>query len=165
MPGRSRNKETLEIGLLARDIMSKDPVTVPLEMTVSQLVHSFHESQISGAPVTDAAGELVGVVSQSDIIRVKASVDDAMEDRSAFFNSLEAFAHLGDTPDEIYDELRVADICSSTVYTAHPETPVMELAEMLVKYQVHRVIVVEGSIPVGLVSSMDILNGIVSLRD
>jgi CBS domain-containing protein len=54
--------------LLAGDLMTRDPITVPDEMTVGELCDLFQERNINGAPVVDAHGQLVGVVAQDDII-------------------------------------------------------------------------------------------------
>jgi CBS domain-containing protein len=55
-------------GLLAGDLMTRNPITVPDEMTVGELCDLFQERNINGAPVVDAHGQLVGVVAQDDII-------------------------------------------------------------------------------------------------
>ena len=54
--------------LLAADLMSRDPITVPQDMTVAELCDLFQEKNINGAPVVDERGRLVGVVAQDDII-------------------------------------------------------------------------------------------------
>ena len=56
-------------GLTAGDIMSRSLITVPLDMTLGGLALILHENGITGAPVVDREGELVGVVSQSDLVR------------------------------------------------------------------------------------------------
>jgi len=54
--------------LCASDLMSREPITVPQEMTVADLCDLFQERNINGAPVVDDRGLLVGVVAQDDII-------------------------------------------------------------------------------------------------
>ncbi|HET8948349.1 MAG TPA: CBS domain-containing protein [Candidatus Polarisedimenticolia bacterium] len=48
--------------------MTREPITVPQEMTVAELCDLFQERNINGAPVVDEKGQLVGVVAQDDII-------------------------------------------------------------------------------------------------
>jgi CBS domain-containing protein len=54
--------------LCAADLMTREPITVPQEMTVAELCDLFQERNINGAPVVDEKGQLVGVVAQDDII-------------------------------------------------------------------------------------------------
>src|SRR2546422_6147272 len=52
----------------ARDLMTRTPVTVPLDMRVGALCDLLQEKNINGAPVVDERGHLLGVVTQEDII-------------------------------------------------------------------------------------------------
>ncbi len=58
--------------MLAKDIMTRDIITVKPNMTVKQLAMVLIKNQISGAPVAAENGEIVGVVSESDILAKKA---------------------------------------------------------------------------------------------
>src|SRR5438552_8443466 len=71
--------------LLARDLMTPSPITVPEEMTVGELCDLLQEKNINGAPVVDGQGRLVGVVTQEDIIygAMGNPGGDAMEEPSA----------------------------------------------------------------------------------
>ena len=63
-PATKRTKRLLR----AADLMTRDPITVPQEMTVADLCDLFQARNINGAPVVDDRGLLVGVVAQDDII-------------------------------------------------------------------------------------------------
>ena len=52
----------------ARDLMTRTPITVPVDMKVAALCDLLQEKNINGAPVVDGSGRLVGVVTQEDII-------------------------------------------------------------------------------------------------
>jgi len=54
--------------MIAKDIMTRDVITVNPTMTVKSLAMMLIKNQISGAPVADKAGKIVGVVSESDIV-------------------------------------------------------------------------------------------------
>jgi CBS domain-containing protein len=54
--------------LRAADLMTREPITVPEEMSIADLCDLFQEKNINGAPVVDQRGRLVGVVAQDDII-------------------------------------------------------------------------------------------------
>lgn len=65
--------------MLAKDIMTKDVISVSLTATVKELAKILTRQQISGAPVTDGKGQTVGVVSESDIVAKKGKqVKDIM---------------------------------------------------------------------------------------
>ena len=57
--------------MIAKDIMTRDVITVNPTMTVKSLAMTLIKNQISGAPVADKVGKIVGVVSESDIVAKK----------------------------------------------------------------------------------------------
>lgn len=57
--------------MIAKDIMTRDVITVNPTMTVKSLAMMLIKNQISGAPVADKVGRIVGVVSESDIVAKK----------------------------------------------------------------------------------------------
>ncbi len=57
-----------------KDIMTKNPITVPLNYTAEETAQVLLESKISGAPVVDDSGQVVGTITQSDLFRVLISL-------------------------------------------------------------------------------------------
>ncbi|MFZ0131766.1 MAG: CBS and ACT domain-containing protein [Desulfobacterales bacterium] len=57
-----------------KDIMTRDPITVPDDFTVEETAEVLLKNKISGAPVLDASGQVIGVITQSDIFRVLISL-------------------------------------------------------------------------------------------
>jgi acetoin utilization protein AcuB len=57
-----------------KDIMTKDPITVPLDYTVEETAQVLLESKISGAPVVDESGQVAGTITQADLFRVLISL-------------------------------------------------------------------------------------------
>jgi CBS domain-containing protein len=60
--------------LYAADVMIKDVVTVAESMPLKELANMFKERKITGAPVVNNQGELVGVISETDVIRKTTSI-------------------------------------------------------------------------------------------
>ena len=58
--------------LIARDLMNEEVMTVPADWTARQLAEFLTDNEISGAPVVDGEGHVVGVVSLSDLARSEA---------------------------------------------------------------------------------------------
>ena len=54
--------------MIAKDIMTKDIITVPPTMTIKQLAMTLIKNQVSGAPVAGRNGKIIGVVSEADIV-------------------------------------------------------------------------------------------------
>jgi len=57
-----------------KDIMTKDPITVPPDYTVEETAQVLLENKISGAPVVDDSGQIVGTITQTDLFRVLISL-------------------------------------------------------------------------------------------
>ena len=58
------------VRLLVADVMTMDPVVVAVDDSIEEAARLLHANSISGLPVVDAAGVLVGVISQTDIVGV-----------------------------------------------------------------------------------------------
>jgi acetoin utilization protein AcuB len=56
-----------------KDIMTRDVITVPPDYTVEETAQVLQKNRISGAPVVDADGQLVGTITQTDLFRVLIS--------------------------------------------------------------------------------------------
>lgn len=146
--------------IIAADVMNPNVLVVQEDMTVEELARFLVESEISGAPVVDPEGRLVGVVSVTDLAR---SVADTTADQPSpdFFIS-----EWGGTlrRDEVEGlrfgeetEMRVRDIMTPSVYSVHAETPIPEVAETLINSHIHRLLVTSGERVVGIVTSSDLL--------
>ena len=149
--------------ITAGDVMNPNVLTVQEDMTAEELARFLIENEISGAPVADAAGRVVGVVSVTDLALSVAEGADLAADRSNpdFF-----VREWGGPPrrDEIEElrfdgttELRVRDIMTSAVYSVDEQTPVTEVAETLINSHIHRLLVTRGEKVVGIVTTSDLL--------
>lgn len=144
---------------VASDIMTPEPVCIDLGTTLRQTARIFEEHGISGAPVVDGGGRLVGVVSRSDLIRRCLEGGD---DRDPVL--LVELLGSDDDPDAgplPERSILVEDCMSPEPITAGPTTPLKELAARMVEARVHRVIVIDrGRIPVGIVTSLDLVKAL-----
>ena len=62
-----------------KEIMTKDPITIPLDYTIDEAAKVLLENKLSGAPVVDDKGQVVGVITQTDIFRVLVSLTGVQE--------------------------------------------------------------------------------------
>lgn len=146
--------------LQARDIMTTEVITVSPQMKVLELARLLAEKKINGAPVINEAGELIGVVTQSDLIdRARKfelppviTILDAhfyLERPGTFKRNLEKMT--GTT---------VADLMTSPPITIGPDLPVDEIAAIMAHKKVHTLPVVEGDKLIGIIGKIDIIRAL-----
>lgn len=152
--------------LTAKDIMSSGVIVVSEDMTTAEVVDVLRRNEISGAPVTDASGKLVGVVSLADIARQDPGEAGVSYDRSSpqfFLRGWESDFN----PEDFHrlhiesEGRRVAELMTPAVFTVDEETAIAEIARTMVSSHIHRVLVTRGGEVVGIVSSLDLLKTLV----
>ncbi|MDQ7849454.1 MAG: CBS domain-containing protein [Armatimonadota bacterium] len=139
----------------AREIMSSPVLTVTPETPVRDAVQLMLGNHISGLPVVDAQGHLVGIISEADLLP-KASEPKPAEpllEWSGPWLWLERW--LGGHRKAA--GRTVGEVMTRHVVTATEETPVGELAARMVHHQVNRLPIVRGREVVGIVTRADIL--------
>lgn len=147
--------------LKAKDIMSHEVITVQEQTTVRELAEILLAENISGAPVVNASGSVVGVVTESDLIfqNKKVHIPTAM----AIFDS---FLFL-ERPETTEMELKkisgstVADICSKELISVDPDTGLEDLATLMAEKKVHTLPVMDAGQLVGVIGKSDIIRTIV----
>ena len=146
--------------LQARDIMTKEVITVSPQTKVLDLARLLADHKINGAPVVDDEGRLVGVVTQSNLIdRAKKfelpyviSILDAhfyLERPSTFKKNLEKL--MGNL---------VSDIMTAPPVTITPEVEVDEIATIMARRQVHTLPVLEDNKLIGIIGKIDIIRAL-----
>lgn len=139
--------------------MTTPAITVTAETTVEELARLLLSKQISAVPVVDAAGILIGIVSEGDLMRRKES---GTERKSSWWLSL-----IGNEPDagvRAYIKThgrRAGDVMSAQVRTVTAETPLEDIASTLEKHRIKRVPVVdEAGTVIGIISRANLLHGL-----
>ena len=175
--------------IAVRDIMQKDVVTVSPDTTARYLARLLADEEITGAPVVDGHGHLVGVVSSTDLVRLAAD-EAGVEVRPVDLERdvdpmLDPEAEVGDAddpdpygfflpedspftpqrvleqwPDSEFDSVLVSDIMTPVSFSVEPSTTVPELCEFLVRGRIHRAVVVENDQLLGIVTSGDVLKAV-----
>ena len=142
-----------------RDIMTTDVVSAKRGTPVNELAKLMGARDISGVPVLDDDGSVVGIVTELDMI-----VRNTRLDMPRFIQILD----LGRIPLERRSDYehrmqhmlgtRAEDLMSEEVVTVSPDDSVEDLAELMVKRRVNPVPVVENGKLVGIVSRADIID-------
>jgi CBS domain-containing protein len=117
--------------MIARDIMTRKVYTTCAEASVQEVAQLLSRKNISGVPVIDKDGKMIGIVTEADII---GKVDR--------------------------EGLRAADIMSPEIIAVDEETRVGELAMLLTEHRIKRVPVVQHGKLVGIVCRADIVHAV-----
>jgi CBS domain-containing protein len=151
--------------IAVREVMKPDVIVVRDDMTIQEAAAFLVENQISGAPVEDAEGRLIGVVSYADIARV-ASELPRMDAPPAYVEGLGRFftRDWEDQPEALpdppqYDSgLTVREIMTPELFSVAAEEPVGTAARMMLDAHIHRVLVTDGHKVVGILTTSDLLS-------
>ena len=148
--------------MFAADVMTHDVVTVHSDATVKEIAEILLAKGISGVPVVDAAGALIGIVSEGDLIH---RVENETERRRSWW--LELFADRERmAQDFIKSHARKAgDMMTRQVVTVKRDTPLSEVSSLLEKYKIKRVPVVDEGKIVGIVSRANLLKALVRVGE
>lgn len=125
------------------EIMQAEVITVTPATPLVEFARIVAEDRISGAPVVEVGGRLVGIVSKTDL------VERMLEDDPRY--------GIGQGEEWNYEGRQVGDIMSDQVLTVTPETPLDRVAARMAADRVHRVVVMEGDRLAGIVTSIDLL--------
>ena len=156
--------------LRARDLMESDVLTVDPEATLFDVHRLFAEEQISGAPVVDELGSLLGVITASDLVRAVGEPEAARPIEAEYYreNLPQADPDWIAGPDEFQDrlsQLRVSDAMTRQIECVDPDASASEIARRLREKRIHRLLVVKGHQLVGIVTAFDLLRVVEEMKD
>lgn len=143
----------------ARDVMTADPVCVGPATTIREIARVFEEHEISGVPVVDAQGRVIGVVSKTDLIRRCSEGTDDMPP-AYLFEVLGEQGEESETSEVVPEPLIcVDDFMTEDAVTVAPDEPVPSIARLMADKRIHRVIVADRErFPLGIITSLDLLS-------
>jgi CBS domain-containing protein len=125
--------------LTVADLMTIEPVVVGFDASIDEAERLIRDHHVSGLPVVDGGGVLVGVISQTDIVHL-----DAPEVRSLIRHASNG--------------IRVGEAMSRPPITVLLTTPLVEAAQLMTHERVHRVVVIDAQQrPLGVLSAMDLV--------
>lgn len=143
-----------------KDLMNPDIMTVADDMTTDALARYLTEREISGAPVVDSQGHVIGVVSMTDIGRNMAEPSDIGSSQgSGFYRDGATELTLEDLGQRYVEDraFTVRDVMTPVVHQVSATASAAEAARLMIDQHIHRLVVTEGKEPVGIITSMDLL--------
>ena len=169
--------------LRLRDIMTTDVVSVPPGATLREVAEVLAEREVSGAPVVDEAGRVIGVITATDLVRFESPEapprprregQGRREERQpepppGFLvelwaepgpEVLERFLAARSMEADPLDRHTADEIMTPDIVALPPDAEVHVAAERMLRERVHRVLVMEDGRLVGVVSSTDVLRAV-----
>jgi CBS domain-containing protein len=150
----------------ARDVMQTEVLALNESDSLLEAHQFFVRHDITGAPVVDDQGQLVGVVSIRDLIRTEDEDRDVSSTVAAYFSESRAYGNLGVDMDRLREglsEILISEAMTADPICVAPECPIREVAALIRKHQIHRVLVTspgpEGQAEVaGIISLFDLVS-------
>jgi len=142
----------------AKDIMTRDLITVSPETDITEAAKILLDKHINGLPVVDETGELVGIICQSDLIALQKRVR-----LPSVFTLLDTFIPVRsqksiDKELEKITATKVAQAMTTNPIVINSENTVEDIATLMVEKNLHTLPVLEGGKLVGVVGKEDVLS-------
>lgn len=148
--------------LTAKDIMTRKVITVRPDTPVKELARILADKRISGTPVVDGDGNVIGVVTENDLIDQTKKVHIP-----TVITILDSVIYL-EKPERFEREMRkmagvrVGDIYSEKIISVDGDTPLDEIATIMADKRVHTLPVIDGNRLVGVIGKSDIIRSLIS---
>jgi CBS domain-containing protein len=147
----------------ANDVMVTNVITVGLDASIEDVAHLLLTHRISAVPVVGQRGELVGIISEGDLIR-RAELGTHPR-RSWWLEMLAGRGKEALAAEYVKSHAgKVADLMTQEVITATPDTPLRDIAALLEKNRIKRVPIVANGKVVGIVSRANLVQALATLR-
>lgn len=146
--------------LTAKDIMTRDVVTVKPETSVEELASLLVKHQISGVPVVDEKGDLYGIVTENDLIsqnkRLHIPTVVSFLDAAIYLESSKKF----EQEVKRITATKAGDICARKVLTVSEDTTLVDIATLMDEKKTHLLPVVRDGKMVGIVGKRDVVKAV-----
>ena len=147
--------------ITARDIMETNIISLSPDTEIPKAVKILLKNHINGVPVVDTNGELIGILCQSDLIFQQKEMPIP-----PIFAILDSIFPLSSSKslDEQFQKMAATKVDQSMVKkvtTVAPDTPVSEIASLMVEKHFHTIPVVEGKKLLGIIGKEDVLKTLI----
>ena len=144
----------------AEDVMTRDVISIDPDATVLQAARLMLQHHISGLPVIDKAGNLVGVLSEGDFLRRRETKTERR--RSRWLEFLMGPGRIAADYSHSHGS-KVSEVMTADVQTVDEVTPLEDIVELMERRRIKRVPVVCGGQVVGIVTRSNLMHAMVSL--
>ncbi len=128
------------------ELMERDVKMVRSDASVAEAVIALADAHISGMPVVDGTGKVIGVVSTTDVLTAEAETNDELARKA------------------VWESTAVKEIMTPRPFTVAPDEDAREAARQMLYGDVHRLFVAEGDRIIGVISTTDIVRAVATGR-
>jgi CBS domain-containing protein len=150
----------MEAAMLAQDVMTQYVMSVGPDDLVSKAVRTMLQNDISGLPVIDENGSLVGMITEGDLLR-RAETDTTRR-RPRWLEFLIGRGTLAEEYTRAHGR-KVGEVMTEDPISVPEETPLEQVVTLMEKHRFKRVPVVRGTKVVGIVSRANLLHALARL--
>lgn len=145
----------------AQDIMTTEVITIGPEADITEAVKILLDKGVNGLPVVDESGHLVGILCQSDLVRMQKSLPIP-----SLFTLLDGFVPLSSSALLEAEVKRIAaskvsDAMSTKVVTIGPDMTIDEIAALMVDKKFHTLPVTDNGKLLGVVGKKDVIKTLI----
>jgi CBS domain-containing protein len=153
----------------AADVMQRNVLSADADWSIEALANFLTDNHISGAPVTGTGGELIGVVSLTDVVRhgsMPESDSATGGTHDVYLYALER--HMGQEEMRLFhtgheSSVKVRDIMTPMIFRIEEDASIQQVADTMIRGGIHRVFVTEGNTLKGIVTALDLLKAVAAL--
>jgi len=140
--------------MLVKELMSKNVITVGTEMSLKELGELFKQKRVSGFPVVSKDGNVVGIVTITDMMRILGQIYELKESEKAHTDM-----QLSKMYEEEKAKAKVENIMSKNVFILKADDPMEEVMKMMFQQNVHTLPIADASGKlVGVIGRRDIIS-------
>ena len=141
--------------------MTSHPITINPSDSVESVLKVLEERHVSGLPVVDEAGKVIGIVSEKDLLFRESPMQPPL-----YLTFLGSVIYL-ESPDKFHQQVKkslgmlVRDVMTPNPITTNPETPISEAAHLMLDKRINRLPVVdEAHRLVGIITRHDLVRAL-----
>jgi len=152
------------MAMTVRDIMDSEPVTVTVADSVETVLHVMRDHDLSGVPVINEGGRCVGIITEADLVLSDEGEDFHLPHYFQLFGGvvfLERWSHFEERARKAF-AATAEDMMTPDPITIEPDASVREAARLVATKKHNRLPVIEHGRLVGMVTRVDVLEGLTS---
>src|SRR6516165_2504909 len=143
--------------MIASDVMTRTVLSVRPDATIAEAIRLMLDNRISGLPVIDEAGRLVGMLTEGDLLRRGETGTE--RHRPRWLEILMGPGRLAGDYVRTHGR-RIGEVMTRDPVSVTPDTPLKEVVELMERRRIKRVPVLDGDVPVGILSRADLLRAL-----
>jgi CBS domain-containing protein len=150
------------MALTVRDIMDGDPVSVTVADSVETVLRVMRDNDLSGVPVINEGGRCVGIITEADLVLSDEGEDFHLPHYFQLFGGvvfLERWSHFEERARKAFAST-AEDMMTEDPVTIEPSASVREAAGLIARKKHNRLPVIEHGRLVGVVTRVDVLDGL-----